>query len=82
MEHAIKYNHKATATPMLTIIASVDNHSLPPFSSLALMPSLPPSEKQWYRYLSFLEERVLSSEWEKDANAYVNLMFVLGLHVI
>ena len=81
-EHAIKHNHKPTATPPSTVIAAADNHSLPPFTSLALVPSPPPSEKQWGRYLSFLEERVLSSEQEHDANAYVDLQFALGWHVI
>ena len=46
------------------------------------MTSPPPSEKQWECYLSFLEERVLSSERENDANAYVNLLFGLGRHII
>ena len=46
------------------------------------MPSPPPSEKQWGCYLSFLEERVLSSEGENDSNTYVDLLFALGRHVI
>ena len=46
------------------------------------MPSHPPPEKQWDRYIYFLEERVLSSEQEHDENAYINLMFALGQHVI
>ena len=69
-EHVIKHNKKPTTTPLSTVIATADNHSLPPFASLALLTSTPPSEKQWDRYLYFLEERVFSSEWEKDANAY------------
>ena len=82
MEHAIKHHHKPTATPPSTVIAAADNHSLPPFASLALVPSPPPSEKQWDYYLSFLEERVLSSEWEHDDNASVDLPFAVGWHVI
>ena len=46
------------------------------------MPSPPPSEKQWDRYLSFLEESVLSSEWEHDINAHVNILFTLGWNFI
>ena len=42
-EHAIKQNQKPTVTSPLKIIATSDNHSLPPFSSLALVPSPPPS---------------------------------------
>ena len=41
--HAIKYNHKSTATSPSTVIAAVDNHYLPPLSSLELLPSPPPS---------------------------------------
>ena len=68
--------------PPLNVIAVVDNHPLPPFASLALVPSPPPSYNQWYHYPSFLEERVLSSEREHDANAYINLLFTLGRQVI
>ena len=46
------------------------------------MPSPPPLEKQWDYYLSFLEKRVLSSEWNNNSNAYVDLMFALGWHII
>ena len=60
-EHAIKHNHKPTARPPSTVISATDNHCLPTFASLALVPSPSPSEKQWDRYLSFLDERVLSS---------------------
>ena len=42
-EHAIKHNHKPTATPPLTIIADAYNHSLPPFASLVIVTSPPPS---------------------------------------
>ena len=41
-EHAIKHNHKPTATPPSTVIVAADNHSLPPFYSLAFVPSLSP----------------------------------------
>ena len=46
------------------------------------MPYSPPSEKQSDRYLYFLEELVLSSEQEHDTNVYVDLLFVLGQHII
>ena len=69
-------------TPLSTAIATEENHSLPLFVSLTIVPSPPPSEKQWGRYLSFLEERILFSEWEHNANSYVNLLFVLVRHVI
>ena len=42
-EHAIKHNHKPIATPPSTAIAATENHSLPPFASLALFPSPHPS---------------------------------------
>ena len=47
-----------------------------------MWPSSAPSEKQWERYLFFLEERVLSSEREHEPNAYVDLLFALGRNVI
>ena len=81
-EHAIKHNHKPTATPPLTIIAAADNHSLPLFAYLAILPSPPPSEKQRDHYLSFLQEGILSSELEHNANAYVDIPSALILHVI
>ena len=43
---------------------------------------IPLSDKQWDRYLSFLEERVLLSDRENASNAYVNLLLTLGWHVI
>ena len=46
------------------------------------MPSSPPLENQWDRYLSFLDERILSSEREHNVNAYVDLPFALGWHII
>ena len=46
------------------------------------MPSPPPSEKQWDRDFAFLEEQVLYSEWDHDTNAYIDLIFALGHHVI
>ena len=82
MEHVIKHNHKPTSTPTYTVIDAADNHSLPPFTYLALVSSTPHSEKQWDCYLSFLEEHVLSSDWEHDNNADVDLLFALGWHVI
>ena len=82
MEHAIKQNHRPTFIPPLTVIAAAENHSLPQLSSLALVPSPPPSENQIYRYLSFLDEHDLSSEREHYANAYVDLLFVLGRNII
>ena len=81
-EHAIKHNNKPTATHPLAVIADAEKHSLPPFTFLALVPSPPPSKNQWERYISFLEERVLSSERENNANACVDLPFALGWHVI
>ena len=81
-EHAIKHNQKQTSTPPLAIIAAVENHFLPPFASLEPPSSTPPSEKQWDCYLSNLEDGVLSSEWQHDANAYVNILFVLVRNVI
>ena len=41
-EHVINHNHKPTATPPSTVIAATDNHSLPPFASLARVPPPPP----------------------------------------
>ena len=38
--HAIKHNHKPTSDPPSTVIADAENHSLPPFSYLALVISL------------------------------------------
>ena len=81
-EHAIKHNHKTNATTPLTVIAAADNQYLYPFFFLALVPSPRPSEKQWDRYLSFLEESVLSSGREHDHNAYVDLLFALGRNII
>ena len=81
-EHARSHNHKPNFTPPSAVIAVVDNHSLPPFACLALLPPPPPSENQWDRYLSFLEDSVLSSEREHNVNAYVNLWFSLGAHAI
>ena len=78
----IEHNHKSTATSPLTFIAAVYNHSISTFASLALVPSPPLSEKQWDHYLSFLEYRVLYSYWEHDANSYIDLLLVLGWHVI
>ena len=82
MERAIKQNHKPTANPPSTVIVATDNHSLPRFSSLELVPSPITLEKQWDRYLSFLKERIISSDQEHDANAYVDILFVLGRHII
>ena len=61
-EHVMKHNHKPTATPLSTLVYAVDNHFLSTFTSLALVPSPPPSENQWDRYLNLLEERILSPE--------------------
>ena len=60
----------------------MDNHSLPQLDSLALVTSPPPSEKKWDHYVYLLEERVLSSEREHDANDYIYLLFVLGRNII
>ena len=38
-EHVLEHNQKTTATPTLTVIAAADNHYLPLFVSLALVPS-------------------------------------------
>ena len=77
-----KNHHKPTANLASTVIDAAGNHPLPQFASLAILPSPPPSEKQWDLYLSFLEERVLSSEREHDANAYVGVLLALGRNFI
>ena len=38
-EHAIKHNHKPTATPPSTTIDAAENYSLPTFAYLELVPS-------------------------------------------
>ena len=81
-EHVIIHNHKLNATLRLSAIAAVDNNPLPPFASLALVPSPHPSDKHCACYLYFLEECVLSSERYPNDNAYVDLLFSLGWNVI
>ena len=47
IEHAIKNDHKLTTTPSPTVIAAMENHSLPPFESSALVTSpLPGGEEE------------------------------------